>query len=261
MAQKFFLLPKRSRTGGGCFSFVDLRRFFRVLARAEQPVSCVTEPRKDIPLRVELSVEGSAVDRDVGMGGSQAPYSLRCSNEAQKPDTGGAGSLEGIDRGYGASPGREHGIEDKKVSFGHVTRDLEVVVYRLKGVVVPVEPDVADSGGRDEAKNSFHHPKAGAQNGNEGEFFSAYVPSEGRFEGSDNLDWFDSEIDGGLIRHEHRNLIYELLENLGWSVTIPEDRQLVLNERMPDNSQCRKFSRLFDHDLRFHYVSHPVIVV
>ena len=195
------------------------------------------------------------------MGGSQTSYSLRCSNEAQKPDTCGAGSLEGIDRGYGASPGREHGIEDKEVSFGHVTRDLEVVVYRLKGVVVPVEPDVADSGGRDEAKNSFHHPKAGAQNGNEGEFLPAYVPSEGRFEGSGNLDWFDSEIDGGLIRHEHRNLIHELLENLGRSVAIPEDRQLVLNERMPDNSQCRKFSRLFDHNLRFHYVSHAVIVV
>ena len=232
-----------------------------MLACAEQPVSCVAEPRKDIPLRVELSVEGSAVGGDVGMGGSEASYSLRCSNKAQKPDTCGAGSLEGIDRGYGASSGGEHGIEDKEVSFGHVTWDLEVVVDWLKCVVVSVESDVAYAGGRDEAKNSFHHPKSSAQNGNKSEFLAAYVPSEGRLEGSGDLDWFDRKIDGGLIRHEHGNLIHELLENLGRSVAIPEDRQLVLNERMPDNSQCRKFSCLFDHYLRFHYVSHAVIAV
>ena len=40
-----------------------------------------------------------------------------------------------------------------------------------------------------------------------------------------------------LVRHEHRDLVDELLEVLRLGLLIPQDRQLVLNKRMPDNSQ------------------------
>ena len=68
-----------------------------------------------------------------------------------------------------------------------------------------------------------------------------------RFERRFDVDWLDRQIDRRLICHEHRDLVDELLEDLRRRVAVAQNRQLVLNERMPDNCQRRKFWRLFDH--------------
>jgi len=57
----------------------------------------------------------------------------------------------------------------------------------------------------------------------------------------------ETQLTGGLVRHEHGNLIDELLEGFGLRLLIPQDRQLVLNEGMPDNSQRGEFLDALDH--------------
>src|SRR6476619_5239062 len=66
--------------------------------------------------------------------------------------------------------------------------------------------------------------------------------------------WLEAQLAGCLVRHEHRDLIDELLEVLGLGLLVAQDRQLVLNKRMPDNSQRGEFFYALDHpDPRFQH--------
>src|SRR5215212_7177751 len=113
--------------------------------------------------------------------------------------------------------------------------------------MVPVESDVPDASGGDKPQDSFNHSEASAQDRNQGQLLAADVLSNGGLERRLNIHWLDCQIDGCLISHQHRDLVDELLEDLRRGFVIAQYRQLVLNERMPDNCQRWKFSDLFNH--------------
>lgn len=217
------------------------------LACSEQPVACIAQARQDVSLSVELPVECCAVNWDVGMLGFETPDSFGRSYETEKPDSGGARSLE---RGNGSSstaPRREHRIENEEIPLGSITWNLEVVVDWLEGIVIPIETDMSNARRGNKAQNSLHHAEPRSKNRYKGQLFPADMPSIGRFEGCRDREWLEREVDGCFICHQHRNLVNELLENLCRSLAAAHYRQLVLNEWMPDNCECRKLLRALDH--------------
>jgi len=72
---------------------------------------------------------------------------------------------------------------------------------------------------------------------------SRFTRGPGRLDGA----LLDRKLAGGLIGHQHCDLVDELLEDLRRRVSIAQYGQLVLNQRMPDNCECRKLTYAFDH--------------
>src|SRR4026207_1190272 len=102
------------------------------LACSEQPVACIAQAPQGVSLRVELPVECGAVDRDVGMLRLEAPDPFGRSYETEKPNSGGARSLERGNGSSGTTPRRKHRIENEEIPLGSIAWNLEVVVDRLE---------------------------------------------------------------------------------------------------------------------------------
>src|ERR1044071_196820 len=120
----------------------------------------------------------------------------------------------------------------------------------MKSVVIPVKTDMSNTCCRHEAKNSLNHSESCSENGNESQLFPADMTAGSALERSFNIDRLDSEIDRCFVSHQHRGFVDKLLENLCWSFPVTKNRQLVLNERMPDNCQRWKFFYCFDHRVK-----------
>ena len=113
--------------------------------------------------------------------------------------------------------------------------------------MVPIESDVPDARRRHKSKNSLDHSKSGTEDRDEGQLLSADVPARSLLERSAHLSWLETQLAGGFVGHEHRDLIDELLEALGLGLLVAQNRQLVLNEGMPDNNQRGELLDALDH--------------
>lgn len=71
-----------------------LAQWSRDSARSEQAVAGVAQPRQDVTLIVELSIEGGAIDDDIGMCLRQSANAFWRGNQAKKANAGRTGSLE-----------------------------------------------------------------------------------------------------------------------------------------------------------------------
>jgi hypothetical protein len=106
--------------------------------------------------------------------------------------------------------------------------------------VVPVEPDVPNAGGGDEAQDPLHHAQSGAQNGHQRELLAAYRPAAGGFEWRVHGGGLQQKIPGRLVRHEHGDLVHQLLELLGGGRAIAQQRDLVAHQRVVDDAERRE---------------------
>src|SRR5437667_6973479 len=113
--------------------------------------------------------------------------------------------------------------------------------------MVSIESNVSYPRRWNEAKNSLDHSETGSQYRHECDLLAGDVPSRLLLERSLYLSRLETELTRCLVGHEHRDLIDELLEVLRFCLLISEDRQLVLNKRMPDNSQRGEFLDALDH--------------
>src|SRR3569833_3689897 len=98
---------------------------------------------------------------------------------------------------------------------------------------------MTDARARHDAIHPFDHAQPRAQNRYECELLArdamAERPLERRFHRHD----LQRQITRRLVRHEHRDLVDELLEDLGRRFPIAQDAQLVLIERVRDDVQRR----------------------
>src|SRR3954462_5043021 len=103
--------------------------------------------------------------------------------------------------------------------------------------MIPVQTDVANPRARHQAVDPLHHTEPGAEDRNECELLPAHALSDCRLER--RIDWrgFEGEIVRRLVCHEHRDLVDQLLEDLGRRPTVAQNGELVLNQRMRDDAQ------------------------
>lgn len=106
--------------------------------------------------------------------------------------------------------------------------------------MIPIEADVPNARGWHKFENSLNHSEAGTENGHERQFFATHALAARAFKWRVDFYRFQDQIDGGFIGHQHRNFVYQLLENLGWSGAISQNRDLMLDERVPDKGQARE---------------------
>ena len=62
-----------------------------------------------------------------------------------------------------------------------------------------------------------------------------------------HLQGLEAQFARCLVSHQHCDLVYQLLEMLCLGFLVAQDGQLVLNKRMPDNSQRGEFLNALDH--------------
>src|SRR6266550_542180 len=211
------------------------------LSGAEQPIAPVCQPRQDVAVVVELAVERGGEDGDVGVGLEHAPHALGRGDEAEEADPLGAGVLE---RAHGVrrrAAGGEHGIEHEEIARVFARWDFEIVVDRLERVVLTVDADVADAGRRDELRDALDHAESGAQDRHEGELLPRYADAPHALERGFHLRGLERQVFRHLVRHEHGDLVHELLEIPRGGVLVPQDRELVLNQRVIEHREVGEF--------------------
>jgi hypothetical protein len=177
------------------------------------------------------------------MGSRQTADPFRSGDEAEKADSRRSRFFEGADRGGGAAAGCEHRVEHEEVPLGGVARHLEVVVHRLERVVVTVQSDVPDACRGDESGDSLDHAESSAQDRDERQLLSANLHAGHPLEGCVDRYGLECQIARRLVRHEHCDLVDQLLEVLGRSRTVAKHGELVLHERVCDQAQRRERSR------------------
>src|SRR5256885_10108010 len=174
-------------------------------------------------------------------------HAFRSGDQAKKPNPIGACSLERSNRRGCAASGCKHRIEKKKISLRRVSGHLEVVVDGLESAVIAVQSNVSDAGRRHESKNPLHHAETCAENRNEGQLLTTNVPSGGDLERGVYIARLEAQLTRRLVGHQHRDFVNQLLKMLRLGFLVAENRQLVLNKRMPDNSQRGEFLDALDH--------------
>src|SRR4051812_42697709 len=115
--------------------------------------------------------------------------------------------------------------------------------------MVAVKPDVTDTRSGNEPQDSFNHSESGSKDWYEGELLAADMTADCFLKGRLHVYRLDRKVNRCLIRHQHCNLVDQLLEDFRRRVVVSQDSQLVLNKRMPDYCESRKFGYLFDHFL------------
>src|SRR6202165_4730308 len=162
----------------------------QALAGAKQAVAGVPQAREDVTLGVELAVNCGGIDWDGGMRFEHGAHPLGGGDQAHEADAveWSAGASQGADRGDRGAPGREHRVEQEERPVCLAGGNLEVIVHGLECVVVAVQPDMSDAGGRDELGNSLDHAQPSAQDGYQRELFSGYLAAGSLLEGRFDLD-------------------------------------------------------------------------
>src|SRR5436853_4195717 len=117
----------------------------------------------------------------------------------------------------------------------------------LESTVIAVQSNVSDAGRWHESKNPLHHAETCAENRNEGQLLTTYVPSGGDLERGVYIARLEAQLTRRLVGHQHRDFVNQLLKMLRLGFLVAENRQLVLNKRMPDNSQRGEFLDALDH--------------
>ena len=208
-------------------------------ARAEQSIAGVAESGEDVAVLVELAVECGSKDRHVGVSFAKARDAFRRGDKTEELDPLCTGALERRDRARGASAGREHWIEQEEIALRRVARHLEVVVHRLERVVVAIQADVPNARTRHELQDPFDHAESRAKDRHERQLLARNLLADGGLERRYDLRRSKREVRRGFVRHEHRELVHELLEDLLWCGLIAQQGELVLHQGVREDGQSR----------------------
>src|SRR5262245_58843135 len=94
--------------------------------------------------------------------------------------------------------------------------------------------------GWNESQDTLDHSEPSPKNRNERELLPADLESGGLLKGCMHRDWIQRQLRCRLVRHEHRDLVDELLEYFRGSPAVTKQRNLVLHERMTHERQVRE---------------------
>src|SRR6266545_5003436 len=209
-------------------------------ARAEQAVARVPQAGEDVALVVELAVQGGGVDGDVGVGVEHGAHARGGRDEAQEANPLRAGALQRAHRRDGRPTGRQHRVEHEERAILLPRRDLEVVVHGPERVVIAIQPDVAHPRGRDELRDALDHPQPGPQDRHERQLLAGHLLAGGLFEGRLDLHGLERQVLRHLVRHEHGDLVDQLLEVARAGAPVPQDRELVPDQGVAQHGEVRE---------------------
>ena len=157
---------------------------------------------------------------------------LRGGQDVHELDVLAAVVLHKVDGRHSGAAGGQHGVQDDHVPLGDVVGHLAVVLHGSQGLRVPVQADVAHLGRGDQGEDALHHAQAGPQDGDDGQLLARQHPEGPGGHGGLDLHLFRGQVPGGLIALQGGDLGDDLPELLHAGALVPEDAQLVLQQRM-----------------------------
>jgi hypothetical protein len=101
-------------------------------------------------------------------------------------------------------------------------------------------PCVLSSRSSDAPQDTFDHTQPGAQDRDERQLLPAHPPASAALQWRLDRRCLEGQLARGLIRHQHGDLVDQLLEDFRWRSTVTENGQLVLDERMPNDKKGGK---------------------
>ena len=182
-----------------------------------------------------MAVHCAAVDVYVGILLLDTLDSLRSSQQHHELDVGAAVLLHKANGGGGRTAGGQHGIHDQDVPLRHVLGHLAEIFHRLQGLLVTVKADMAHPGRGYHPQHAVHQAKARPENRYHRKFLPLQRGSHGLTDRCLHLFLRQRQVPGGLIGEKHANLGNNLTEIFGRSILIPEDGQLMGQQRMIDD--------------------------
>src|SRR5215207_4472949 len=126
-----------------------------------ESVSGIAQARDDERAIVQLRVDGSGVEGDVGVFGGDALDTGDCGDRVEAGDPGRTLLLELVYSGREAPPRRQHRVEYEDQVPVQVAREVDVVLDRLSRLLVALETHKADRGRRQEVEGTVQHTEAG----------------------------------------------------------------------------------------------------
>jgi hypothetical protein len=121
---------------------------------------------------------------------------------AHELDRRGPGLLDPRHRGDDRVAGCEHGVDEDHLPRLHLLRHLEVVLDRLEGGRVAVQPDVADAGRRQDFDDAVEHPSPGAEHGDDDDLLARDHRRTHRRQRRLDIDELGRQIAGDLVAHQ-----------------------------------------------------------
>jgi hypothetical protein len=133
------------------------------LFRSENTIPCVAEAGKDVPVPIQLPVQHGRENPHIRVGSSDLADALRGGEERDKADLLRPFLLE---EGEGRTPAPargQHGIEEKNETSLKRPGKLGVVIDRLEGLLVPVDPDMTHARFGEKIQKTLHESESGPE--------------------------------------------------------------------------------------------------
>src|SRR4029453_15626725 len=147
-----FMLPSR-----------ETEPWWRPLCAVE-PVPEIAKTRNDELMVVQSFIDDRRVDMNIGMMLLDERKALRCGDDADHPDGARACALQEVERGDGASPRCQHGIDHEDERARQVRRKLRIILRGDRRELIALKPDMAHAGRRDQLEHGIEHAESSAQN-------------------------------------------------------------------------------------------------
>ena len=168
----------------------------------------------------------------VGMGFGQGFQAFRSGDDTQELDALGMAALDNGDGVHGRAAGGQHGVQNNHIPLLNIRGQLVVILHRLQRLVVPVKTDVPHLCGRHQFQHAVHHAQACPQNGDESQLPAGDHLGGGFLHGGHGFHVHQGKVPGGLVAHQSGNLADQLPEIFGAGGNVPQERKLVLDQRM-----------------------------
>jgi hypothetical protein len=156
-------------------------------------------PRENITDIIQLVIDSRHIDVNIRMGILHLGQPFGGGDQKKTADMRAAGLLEQIDGGDQRSAGGQHGVQNQGDALLHVGGHLDVVPYRLEGLLIAVQPDHTHLCGRDQVQHAVHHSQAGPQDGNHCDFLPLILSTDHLTRPALDGPGFGLQVLGGLI--------------------------------------------------------------
>ena len=127
-------------------------------------------------------------------------------------------------------------IDNDHVTLRDIGGHFKIILDRLQRGGVTEQAHMADLDVGHHAHHAVDHAETGAEDGNDSQLLAGDALAPGRSNRSFDDDLLQGQIAGRLIAHEHGDLRDELAEFFDAGALVAEDGQLMLNQRVVENT-------------------------
>ena len=121
----------------------------------------ISQTRYYILVGIQVIIQCSGIYFHIMMPLTERFYTLRSTNDTHTQDSIGTKVFESVHCSNNCAASSQHGIQYYKSPFLCMVRDLEIIIHRLVGFMVPFHTYVTYPGIRDKFQHALHHAKAG----------------------------------------------------------------------------------------------------